>query len=35
MDERVEIEKIRVGVSDPVIREKILGQNILDILGIH
>lgn len=35
MDERVEIEKIRVGVEDPVVRDKILGQNILDILKLH
>ena len=34
MDERVELEKIRVGVEDPVIRDKILGENILNILGI-
>lgn len=34
MDERVELEKIRVGVEDPIVREKILGENILSILGI-
>lgn len=33
MDERVEIEKIRVGVEDEKIREMILGENILNILG--
>ena len=34
MDERVELEKIRVGVEDPKIREMILGENVLNILGI-
>lgn len=34
MDERVELEKIRVGVEDAETREKILGENILNILGI-
>ena len=35
MDERVELEKIRVGVEDPKIRDMILGENILNILGIR
>ncbi|MGI6696654.1 MAG: amidohydrolase family protein [Christensenellales bacterium] len=34
MDERVELEKIRVGVEDNEKRNKILGENILNILGI-
>jgi len=34
MDERVEIEKIRVGVEDPRVRDMILGENILNILNI-
>lgn len=34
MDERVELEKIRVGVEDASVRDKILGENILNLLGI-
>lgn len=34
MDERVELEKIRVGVEEPEVRRKILGENILRILKI-
>lgn len=34
MDERVEMEKIRVVVEDPRVRDKIMGENILNILNI-